>query len=182
MPNENVQHCSDWRIEMNVFLPGHWCSLYPIPFCFTFGTLLSDRWVVLFRETPIPAWLLAPADAAHSWRQMETVETEGQSLILAHWQGGSRPKPNASLRFVQMIFVPLFFVRSREQMRGRDKGCLEDCHICSDRKDVWAKSKTGSSNREETNSECHTCGYFCTVRTETTLLKSWTWLNFVLLI
>lgn len=68
---------------------------------------------------------------------MEIGETEGQSEMLALQQGGLRPEPNASLLFVQMSFVPLFFARSKEQMRSPNDGCLEKpCHICVNRNNV----------------------------------------------
>lgn len=88
---------------------------------------------------------------------MEMGETEGQSVILALWQGGLRPKPNASLLFVQMSFVPLLFVRSREQMRGPDKGCLERGQTCTNGKDAGVKLDTVRKKRVN---DCHICSYW----------------------
>lgn len=118
VPEENTEHCFD-------------CSLPH------FWFLLCDRCVVLFREIYTPAWLLhfgpswCTIEDKWKWWRVRDSRQSWLSDSVAEGQGLMHPF------LLSKWFLSLcFFVRSREKMRGPDKGCLEDGHICANEKDV----------------------------------------------
>lgn len=92
---------------MIAFLPAHWSSSNS--FLLYFEVLLSNTWVVFVGHSHTSL-------ALPLWPQLMQCTVEDKSGRLRDsrrsWpsdRSGFKPKPNASLPFVQMVFVPLCF-------------------------------------------------------------------------